>query len=114
MRGIRLNSGRADKSPLSLSTFAVFCRAVLLALVGAAGLLAMTPSSFAVQAATSSSLYAQKPCTPVYGSADTHSTLLTQLLPGTEVKSLGQVTVGAQQWAHVSIWSGIEGYIPSN
>src|SRR6185437_2490281 len=92
----------------------LLCRAVLLAVVGAASLLAVMPSSFAAQAAASGSLYAQKPCTPVYASADTHSTLLTQLLPGTEVKSLGQVAVGAQQWAHVSIWSGIEGYIPSN
>jgi hypothetical protein len=87
---------------------------MLLVLVGMAGLLAATPSSFAVRAAADSPLYAQKPCTPVYASADTHSTLVTQLLPGTEVTSLGQVTVGTQQWVHVSIWSGIEGYIPSN
>lgn len=60
-----------------------------------------------------SMLYAQKPCTPVYASPDTHSTLLTQLLPGTDVKSLGEVSAGAQRWAHVSIWSGIDGYIPS-
>jgi hypothetical protein len=77
-------------------------------------LLAVTPSHVVARAAASGSLYTQKPCTPVYDSADTHSTLLTQLLPGTEVKSLGQVTVSAQQWAHVSIWSGIEGFIPSN
>lgn len=74
----------------------------------------MTPTSDTARAAASASLYAQKPCTPVYASSDTHSTLLTQLLPGTEVKSLGQVTVGAAQWTHASIWSGIEGYIPSN
>ncbi len=77
-------------------------------------MLAMSPSTFVARAAASSSLYAQKPCTPVYASTDAHSTLLTQLLPGTEVKSLGQETVGAQQWTHVSIWSGIEGYIPSS
>lgn len=109
-----MDSGRADKSPFSLSAFRLFCRAVLLVLVGVASLLPVMPSSNAARAAASNSLYAQKPCTPVYASADTHSTLLTQLLPGTEVKSLGQVAVGAQQWAHVSIWSGIEGYIPSN
>ncbi len=109
-----MNSGHADKSPRSLTTCRVFCRAVLLALIGVTSLLAATPSSFAAGAAASSTLYAQKPCTPVYASADTHSTLLTQLLPGTEVKSLGQVTIGAQPWVHVSIWSGVEGYIPSN
>ena len=109
-----MNSGRADKSPPRLSIFKLLCRVVLLTLVGMSCLLTVTPSSFVTHAAASASLYAQKPCTPVYASADAHSTLLTQLLPGTEVKSLGAVTVGAEQWAHVSIWSGIEGYIPSN
>jgi hypothetical protein len=49
----------------------------------------------------------------VYASSDAHSTLLTQLLPGSEVTSLGQVNVGSQHWTHVSFWSGIDGYIPS-
>jgi hypothetical protein len=59
-------------------------------------------------------LYAQKPCTPVYATPDTHSTLLTQLLPGSEVTSIGQTSIGSQHWAHVTFWSGIEGYIPSD
>lgn len=88
-------------------------RFALIIALGIASLLTIAPSSFSVQAAPASYLYAQKPCTPVYATTDTHSTLLTQLLPGTEVTSLAQVSVGAQQWTHVTIWSGIEGFIPS-
>ncbi|HKT40301.1 MAG TPA: hypothetical protein VJR48_18160, partial [Ktedonobacterales bacterium] len=104
----------AVNSPKPVGTFSALCRFTLLIVVGAASLLVVAPSDSIAQAAAVTALYAQKPCTPVYASSDIHSTLLTQLLPGTEVKSLGQATVGAQQWTHVSIWSGIEGYIPSN
>jgi hypothetical protein len=65
------------------------------------------------QPAASSYLYALKPCTPIYASADAKSTLLTQLLPGSQVTALGQLTAGTQHWTHVAFWSGIEGYIPS-
>ena len=66
------------------------------------------------QSETPSFLYAQKPCTPVYANPDTHSTLLTQLLPGSEVTAIGETAVGSQHWAHVTFWSGLEGYIPSD
>lgn len=81
----------------------------------AGGVLSVAPFGPPVQAhpLATSFLYAQKPCTPVYASPDTHSTLLTQLLPGTQVTSLGQVTQGTSHWAHVSFWSGIDGFIPS-
>lgn len=90
--------------------------AVLLIVVVTAAVLATAmPGPAATRAAplAPSSVYAQKPCTPIYARADTHSTLLTQLLPGSEVASLGQVTIGTQHWTHVSFWSGIDGYIPS-
>jgi hypothetical protein len=109
-----VDAGHRSNLSWSSRHFGVQCRVVLLVMVGAASLLVAALPSFAARAATSGSLYAQKPCTPVYASADTHSTLLTQLLPGTEVRSLGQVTTVSQQWTHVAIWSGIEGYIPSN
>lgn len=97
----------------------VLSRSVLLVALLASSVLAL--ASFARPAlaqparpAAPSYLYAQKPCTPVYAKPDTHSTLLTQLLPGSEVTSIGQTNVGSQHWAHVTFWSGIEGYIPSD
>lgn len=78
---------------------------------------AATPNSIvaAHSAAPTAStiLYALKPCTPVYAKTDNRSTLLTQLLPGTDVVSLGTSTVGTTHWTHASFWSGIDGYIPS-
>ena len=94
---------------------ALYRPALLVALL-ALGLLTLAPLPHPAlaQPAASSALYAQKPCTPVYASADTHSTLLTQLLPGSEVIGIGQTSVGSQRWAHVTFWSGIEGYIPAD
>jgi hypothetical protein len=91
-------------------------KAALLIVLLVAGLVAATPLSRSALArpAAASYLYAQRPCTPVYASPDTHSTLLTQLLPGSEVTSVGQTSVGSQRWAHVTFWSGIEGYIPAD
>lgn len=87
--------------------------AVALCVAGLAGVPPLDPTAHA-ESKADTTLFAQRPCTPVYASPDTHSTLLTQLLPGTDVTSLGQTSVGTQHWTHVTFWSGIEGYIPSN
>ncbi len=88
----------------------------------ALALLAMLPlallpwllSPHSARAGTSAVLYAQNGCTPVYAQPSNTSTLLTDLLGGADVRSLGQVTNGAGAWDHVAFWSGIEGYIPAN
>lgn len=108
-----VNAGSEGRLPVRVIRLKGLCCVALLTMLGMASLLTAVPSSFAVQAAPASYLYAQKPCTPVYATTDTHSTLLTQLLPGTEVTTLGEVVVGTQRWTHVTIWSGIDGYIPS-
>lgn len=91
-------------------------RLVLVVAFCVAGVLGALPlgSTMHAQAKDNTTLYAQRPCTPVYASPDTHSTLLTQLLPGTDVTALSQQSVGTQRWTHVAFWSGIDGYIPSN
>lgn len=58
-------------------------------------------------------LYAQNPCTPVYVYPNVHSTLITQLLGGTDVTALEQTQANGATWQHVRIWSGIDGYIPA-
>ncbi|MGH2485560.1 MAG: hypothetical protein ACRDHE_06075 [Ktedonobacterales bacterium] len=59
-------------------------------------------------------LYAQNPCTPVYASADTHSTLLTQLIGGSDVTGEQSVSAGGTTWEQARIWSGVAGYIPAD
>jgi hypothetical protein len=54
-------------------------------------------------------LYAQVPCTPVYTAASKQSPMITQLMGGTDVTLLD----ATKTWAHVRIWSGVEGYIPA-
>ncbi len=56
-------------------------------------------------------VFAQKPCTPVYTEANVGTTVITDLLGGTDVVALGQSTANGSTWQHVRIWSGIEGYI---
>ncbi len=110
-----MGSWKAAISAHHVSGFRALRRAALLLGLIVAGILGVLPSGLPALAhqTTPNYLYAQKPCTPVYASSDAHSTLLTQLLPGSEVTSLGQVNVGSQHWTHVSFWSGIDGYIPS-
>ena len=110
-----MGSWKAAISAHDVSGFKALRRAALLLGLIVVGILGVLPSGLPALAhrTTPSYLYAQKPCTPVYASSDTHSTLLTQLLPGSEVTSLGQVNVGSQHWTHVSFWSGVDGYIPS-
>ncbi len=62
---------------------------------------------------SSTVLYAQEPCTPVYAAASKQSTLLTQLLGGTDVTALGQAGTSGASFEHVQVWSGVDGYIPS-
>ena len=59
-------------------------------------------------------LYTRDPCIPVYLYPNIHSTLITQLLGGTDVTSLEQTQANGATWQHVRIWSGIEGYIPAD
>ncbi|HEV2405254.1 MAG TPA: hypothetical protein VGR88_07370, partial [Ktedonobacterales bacterium] len=68
----------------------------------------------ATRAAGLGRLYAQNPCTPVYASADTHSTLLTQLIGGSDVTGVGTVSAAGTAWEQARIWSGVEGFIPSD
>jgi Bacterial SH3 domain len=56
-------------------------------------------------------LYTQKPCVNVYAQPSTSSTLLTQLLAGTEVAGTDKKTVGGKTWQHVQFWGGLDGYI---
>jgi hypothetical protein len=56
-------------------------------------------------------LYAQKPCTNVYAQPSTSSTLLTQLLAGTELAGTDKQTAGGKTWQHVQFWGGLDGYI---
>jgi hypothetical protein len=72
------------------------------------GLLAIAPIA---RAASSSLLYTQPPCAPVYAAPSRQSLLITQLLGGTDVAAPGDGDVSG--WTHVRIWSGIDGYIPS-
>jgi hypothetical protein len=72
------------------------------------GLLSSAPIA---HAASSSLLYTQPPCAPVYTAPSKQSLIITQLLGGTDVTATGEG--GASGWTHVRIWSGIDGYIPS-
>lgn len=65
----------------------------------------------AVPYAAGQRLFARNTCTPVYAAASDRSRLLTQLLQGTDVKSLGD---GGSGFTRVSFWSGLEGYIRSD
>jgi hypothetical protein len=60
---------------------------------------------------TSQLLYTQPPCTAVYSSPATSATMLAQLLGGTDVRPLGSSGSGPTAWEHVTIWSGVDGYI---
>lgn len=113
---VAVEARQAGYVVITTNTRRAFRHFALLSVLLVAGILAAMPESLPAQALQNAAnhIYAQKPCTPVYASADTHSTLLTQLLPGTEVTSVGQVTVGVSHWTHVLFWSGIDGYIPSN
>src|SRR5260370_5408021 len=87
-------------------------RAVALALIALAASLALGASGASrAAAAPTAHLYAQQPCTAVYAAPDTKSRLLTQLLGGADVTSVGQLDSGGAHWQHVRIWSGLEGYI---
>lgn len=59
-------------------------------------------------------MFVQNPCTPVYASPATNSTLLTQLIGGSDVTALDAVSGGGASWERVHIWSGIDGYIPAS
>lgn len=59
-------------------------------------------------------LYTRAPCTPVYLYANVHSTLITQLLGGTDVTALEQTRANGATWQHVRIWSGVDGYISAD
>jgi hypothetical protein len=82
---------------------------VLLAVAMIVGLLRLGQSS-EVQAA-GPYLYAQKPCVNVYAQPNTSSTLLTQLLAGTEVGGIDQQTANGKTWQHVQFWGRLDGYI---
>src|SRR5712691_8238354 len=88
-------------------------RAVALALIALAVSLALGASgtSRAAAAAPTTRLFAQQPCTAVYAAPDTNSRVLTQLLGGGDVTSVGQLDSGGARWQHVRIWSSLEGYI---
>src|SRR5260370_17070938 len=87
-------------------------RAVALALIALAASLALGASGTSrAAAAPTTRLYAQKPCTAVYAAPDTKSRLLTQLLGGADVTSVGQLDSGGAHWQHGRIWSGLKGYI---
>lgn len=89
---------------------------LLLTALCATGIIAEIPtiSTVKAQPIATSILYAQKPCTPVYASPDTHSTLYTQLLPGTDVTAKAQLTRGTTKWTQVAFWAGMDGYIPAD
>lgn len=57
-------------------------------------------------------VYAQNPCTPVYASASTSATLLTQLIGGSDMTALESLSSSGASWEHVHIWSGLDGYVP--
>ena len=59
-------------------------------------------------------VFAQQPCTPVYTQTNVGSTIITELIGGTDVTPLDQTSANGQTWQHVRIWSGVEGYIPAN
>src|SRR5260370_12136072 len=87
-------------------------RAVALALIALAASLALGASGTSrAAAAPTTRLYTQKPCTAVYAAPDTKSRLLTQLLGGADVTSVGPLDSGGAHWQHVRIWSGLDGYI---
>src|SRR5258708_23473980 len=87
-------------------------RAVALALIALAASLTLGANGTShAAAAPTTRLYAQKPCTAVYAAPDTKSRLLTQLLGGGDVTSVGQLDSGGARWQDVRIWSGLEGYI---
>src|SRR5262245_5702420 len=73
------------------------------------GLLASDPIAHAT---SSSLLYTQPPCAPVYTAPSKQSLLITQLLGGTDVTATGEGDISG--WTHVRIWSGIDGYVPSS
>jgi len=66
------------------------------------------------QPTSPSLMYTQMPCTAVYSAPSGTSTLLAQLLGGTDVRSLGLSQVGHETWMHIAIWSGVEGYAHAN
>ena len=67
----------------------------------------------AAHAAQPSLLYAQNGCTSVYAQPSTKSTILTDLNGGNDVVPIAALSSGGISWEHVSIWSGIDGYIQS-
>ncbi len=107
----RVDTGRGEKSP--------FAAAVLVAVVigvtisGLTGLVHATPLA-PTQQAKAGNVFAQMPCTPVYVKSNAGTTVITDLLGGTDVVPLGQVTANGSTWQHVRIWSGVEGYIPQD
>src|SRR5262249_41109974 len=56
-------------------------------------------------------LYVQEPCVNVYAQPNASSTLLTQLLAGTEVAGLEKTTLNGKTWQHIQFWGALDGYI---
>ena len=109
-----------DRPPRLVATVLVTALCILATLSGLLTPLpwAATPARLAAAhglgAAQTKLLYAQNPCTPVYLYPNIHSTLITQLLGGTDVTALEQTKANGATWQHVRIWSGVEGYIPAD
>jgi hypothetical protein len=107
------HSCKGARRPAHQLVLAVSCLAVLLAIrpyappASAGGVFSAAMASGSAAGVT----YVQQPCTPVYAAPDQHSLMLTELLGGTDVTSLGQVHVQRVTWQHVLFWSGQAGYI---
>jgi len=87
--------------------------AFVVALAGLLALLVATLPRFApsVHADGPAYLYIQSACTPVYTFPSKQSALISLLLGGNEVTAIAEGTTAS--WAHVRIWSGVEGYVPA-
>ena len=73
--------------------------------------LALLASPAAVRATAPGRLYAQNACTPVYASPSPGSTLMTQLIGGSQVTAVQALAASGASWELVRIWSGIQGYV---
>src|SRR5215813_8342313 len=92
------DSGAGEQSTL-FSAIATVVVCVLLAATGLSALEHGAPSSAGSQHTTSRNqpqapqiLFVQQPCTPVYATPTAGSTLLTQLLGGTDITALEQTS----------------------
>ncbi|MFI5275034.1 MAG: hypothetical protein ACHQ4H_18545, partial [Ktedonobacterales bacterium] len=105
---MRADAGRGERSPVMMA--ALVALVIVVTISGLAALAHAAPlgPSRAVKA---SNVFAQAPCTPVYTDSNVGTTVITDLLGGTDVVALGQISANGSTWQHVRIWSGIEGYI---